>query len=137
MPFKNVVVTGADGMLGKDLVPYLRAKGYDVRPTDMAHMNLMETGDSIRQKLEALEPEVVIHCAAYTNVDGAEREPELAMIINKDGTQKLALATQDLNAIFIYISTDFVFDGLKTRPMSPRIVPTRLARTDYPNTTGS
>lgn len=119
MAFKNIVVTGANGMLGKDLVPYLRAKGYNVHPSTLEHMSLLETGDSMRQKLEALEPEVVIHCAAYTNVDGAEREPDLAMAVNKDGTQKLALAAQDLGAIFIYISTDFVFDGLKSTPYAP------------------
>lgn len=120
MAFKNIVVTGASGMLGKDLVPYLRAKGYDVRPSTTQYMSVLETSDSIRQKLEALEPEVVIHCGAYTNVDGAEREPDLAMAVNKDGTQKLALAAQDLGAIFIYISTDFVFDGLKNAPHEPQ-----------------
>jgi dTDP-4-dehydrorhamnose reductase len=120
MAFKNIVVTGATGMLGKDLVPYLRAKGYEVRPSTQAHMSLLETEDSMCRKLEALEPEVIIHCAAYTNVDGAEHEPDLAMAINKDGTQKLALASQKLGTVFIYISSDFVFDGLKNEPYGPQ-----------------
>lgn len=119
MAFKNIIVTGANGMLGQDLVPYLRAKGYDVRPSTTAHMSLLETSDSIREKLEVLEPEIIIHCAAYTNVDGAEQEPDLAMAVNKDGTQKLALAAHELGAILVYISTDFVFDGLKKEPYDP------------------
>jgi dTDP-4-dehydrorhamnose reductase len=120
MAFKNIVVTGANGMLGKDLVPYLRAKGYEVRASTSAHLSLLETENSIRSKLEALAPEVIVHCAAYTNVDAAEHEPDLAMAVNKDGTQKLALAAQDLGAIFIYISTDYVFDGLKNAPYDPQ-----------------
>ncbi|HEY9745571.1 MAG TPA: dTDP-4-dehydrorhamnose reductase [Oculatellaceae cyanobacterium] len=124
MGFRNIVVTGANGMLGKDLVPYLRAKGYDVRPSTTEYMSLLETSDSMRRKMEALDPEVIIHCAAYTNVDGAEREPDLAMAVNKDGTQKLALISQELGAVFIYISTDFVFDGLKNAPYEP---------SDHPN----
>lgn len=119
MSFKNIVVTGAGGMLGKDLVPYLHAKGYEVLPCSTDYMSLLETPESIREKLEPLNPEVVIHAAAYTNVDKAEQEPDLAMAINKDGTRKLALVAKDLGAIFIYVSTDFVFDGLKQSPYLP------------------
>ncbi len=124
MGFKNIVVTGARGMLGQDLVPYLRAKGYEVFPTSSDTMSLLETADSMRDKLEPFQPEVIIHPAAYTNVDGAEREPDLAMAVNKDGTRNLALVAKELGAILIYVSTDFVFDGLKGEPYLP---------TDRPN----
>ncbi|MCE3236307.1 MAG: dTDP-4-dehydrorhamnose reductase [Vampirovibrio sp.] len=124
MGFKNIVVTGARGMLGQDLVPYLRAKGYDVFPTASDTLSLLETADSMQEKLEPFSPQVIIHAAAYTNVDGAEREPELTMAVNKDGTRNLALAAKALGAILVYVSTDYVFDGLKQEPYLP---------TDRPN----
>lgn len=124
MAFRNIVVTGARGMLGQDLIPYLRAKGYDVFPVSSDYMSLLETAESMTEKLEPFSPEVIIHCAAYTNVDGAEREPELAMAVNKDGARNLALAARELDAILIYVSTDYVFDGLKNEPYLP---------TDRPN----
>jgi dTDP-4-dehydrorhamnose reductase len=124
MAFKRIVVTGARGMLGQDLVPFLKAKGYDVFPSSTEFMSMLETQESMQEKLDALQPEIIIHSAAYTQVDKAENEPELAMAINKDGTQKLALTAKALGAIFIYISTDFVFDGLKREPYLP---------TDRPN----
>jgi dTDP-4-dehydrorhamnose reductase len=116
MPFGKILVTGASGMLGQDLIPYLQAKGYDVAGTTTTELNLLETADSIRAKVMRLHPQIIIHAAAYTNVDGAEADPELAMAINNDGTQKLALVARELGAIFAYISTDYVFDGLKTEP---------------------
>jgi dTDP-4-dehydrorhamnose reductase len=119
MAFKNIVVTGAQGMLGCELVPYLRAKGAEVFASTSAHMSLLETVDSLQEKLEALQPEVIIHAAAYTNVDGAESEPDLAMAVNKDGTRKLAEVAQKLGAILVYVSSDFVFDGLKHAPYEP------------------
>lgn len=119
MGFKKVLVTGSNGMLGSDLVPFLRAKGYEVLAVTRDTIDMLSTQEEMQQTLETLTPEVIIHAAAYTNVDGAEREPDLAMAINKDGTQKLAMAAQAIGAIFVYISTDFVFDGLKQAPYNP------------------
>lgn len=119
MAFKNIVVTGAHGMLGQDLIPYLQAKGYNVASFGSHQMSLLETSRSMQEKLEPYNPEFIIHAAAYTNVDGAEREPELAMAVNKDGTRNLVLAAQELGAVMMYISTDYVFDGLKGEPYQP------------------
>ncbi|MEB3285979.1 MAG: dTDP-4-dehydrorhamnose reductase [Vampirovibrionales bacterium] len=116
MGFERVMVTGATGMLGSELVPYLCAIGYEVQAMDSARLNLLGTQEDIDRALSALHPQVVIHAAAYTAVDAAEREAELAMAINKDATRKLALAAKAIGAIFVYVSTDFVFDGLKTDP---------------------
>ena len=113
MAFKNIVVTGAHGMLGQELVPFLTAQGYRVTPFSSKQLNLLEDAHAMESKLTPYEPEVIIHAAAYTNVDGAEREPELAMAVNKDGTRNLVLAAQELGATLMYISTDYVFDGLK------------------------
>ncbi len=116
MAIRKVMVTGASGMLGQDLIPFLQAKGYEVIPISQSQLDLLGTQESIYQVIKRVEPEVVVHCAAYTNVDGAERDPELAMAINKDGTLKMALACKNLGVIFAYVSTDFVFDGLKREP---------------------
>lgn len=124
MGFKNIVVVGASGMLGRKLTKHLKAKGYEVYPTSSSDLSLLQTEAQMKEKLEPFQPEVVIQCAAFTNVDGAERDPDLAMAVNKDGTSRLGLATQSLGAIFAYISTDYVFDGLKQEPYLP---------TDRPN----
>jgi dTDP-4-dehydrorhamnose reductase len=116
MAFRNILVTGARGMFGKELVPYLRAKGYTVVATDSESLNLLETAESIQAKLAQWEPEVIIHTAAFTNVDAAEADADLAMAVNKDGTQKLAMAAREVGAIMAYISTDYVFDGSKHAP---------------------
>jgi dTDP-4-dehydrorhamnose reductase len=119
MASKKILVTGAYGMLGRDLVPFLQNKGHNVTPTDADHMSLLESTENIREKLEPIQPEIIIHAAAYTNVDGAESDPDLAMAVNKDGTRKIAEVAQQLGAAMVYISTDFVFDGLKREPYEP------------------
>lgn len=124
MGFKKILITGARGMLGQELTLYLRAKGYEVFPSTSDQMSLLETEESLLQKLEPFQPEIIINCAAYTHVDNAERDPELAMAVNKDGARKLAQAARELRAILVHISTDYVFDGLKTEPYLP---------TDRPN----
>ncbi|HEY6085484.1 MAG TPA: dTDP-4-dehydrorhamnose reductase, partial [Nitrospira sp.] len=70
------------------------------------------------EQIVAARPEVVLHAGAYTNVDGAEREPDRARAINAAGTAAVARAAQRIHARLIYISTDYVFDGKKTVPYS-------------------
>jgi dTDP-4-dehydrorhamnose reductase len=119
MAFRNIVVTGAGGMLGRDLVPYLRGKGYEVFPVSSGTFNLLGTMERLREQLEPFQPQVIVHAAAYTGVDSAESEPDLAMAVNKDGTRKLAEVARHLDAILIYISSDYVFDGLAQAPYMP------------------
>lgn len=116
MAFRKILVTGARGMLGQELIPYLGILGYDVVGTDSTQLNLLGTQESIRDKVARIRPDIIIHTAAFTNVDGAETNPELALAVNKDGTQKLAMAARELDAIFAYVSTDYVFDGLQNTP---------------------
>ena len=118
MGFKRITVVGASGMLGQDLVRHLRGCGYTVATPELSHLNVLHDVDTITQALAADEPEIIIHTAAYTDVDGAERDPELATAINQDGTRKLAVAARDLGAILAYISTDYVFDGTLGRPLT-------------------
>lgn len=116
MAFRNIVVTGASGMLGVDLVHHLTAKGYDVVPMTSNQLNVLHSVDDLTKTLAAVRPDMILHCAAYTDVDGAEKNPEMAIAINKDGTRKMAIAARDVGAIFAFVSTDYVFDGTKGSP---------------------
>ena len=108
----RIVVTGAQGQLGTDLRQVLCS--HQVTPLDLTTFDLTDPGCA-RAIVEA-EPEVVIHAGAYTDVDGAEGNPSLAMAVNALGTERVADAAATVGARLIYISTDYVFDGLGTRP---------------------
>lgn len=108
----RIVITGAQGQLGTDLRQTLRdhqLTTLDLPPFDLTHP------DCARTIVDAA-PEVVIHAGAYTDVDGAERNPGLAMAVNAEGTERVASAAAKTGARLIYISTDYVFDGQGTRP---------------------
>lgn len=111
----KIVVTGARGMLGQDLVPILRDYGHGVRGYAHAELDITQI-EQVREALHADRPELVIQCAAYTNVDGAESNPEAAFLINGHGTQTVALVCQELGIPLMYVSTDYVFDGTLARP---------------------
>lgn len=128
MAFRNIIVTGANGMLGRDLVSHLTRKGYDVVPCGSGDLNLLHSVDEIQRTLEGIEPDLIIHCAAYTDVDGAEKNPELATAINQDGVRKLAVAARDVGAILAYVSTDYVFDGTKGAPYTPDDKPNPISQ---------
>lgn len=126
MGFGRIIVTGARGMLGRDLIPYLKAKGYDVIGTHSDYLSLLQTEEEIQQKLAVLNPGIIIHAAAYTNVERAETDADLAMMVNRDGTHKVAMAAKSLGAIMAYISTDYVFDGAKGSPYTVQDRPNPL-----------
>lgn len=109
----KVLITGANGQLGTDLKAVLAGK-HEVFPFDLE----LDVTDSfaVEEKLREILPEVVIHAAAYTDVDGAENDPESAYRVNAQGTQNVALACQKIGAAMVYISTDYVFDGTKGAP---------------------
>lgn len=114
----KVLVTGANGMLGQDLCPILEDVGAFVIETDVDTLDI--TKDEIVDKaLTDIHPDMVIHCAAYTNVDKAEEDLETARLINVTGTENLAKACGKLDIPLVYISTDYVFDGTKTEPYMP------------------
>lgn len=114
----KVLVTGANGMLGRDLCPALEKEGLQVIKTDIDNLDItdfIQVNDSLKKNA----PDVVIHCAAYTNVDKAEEEPETAFKINACGTENLAKVCAELDIPIIYISTDYVFDGENKEPYKP------------------
>ena len=109
---QRVLITGAKGMLGLDLIDVFR-KSYDVFGRDIDDFDITrdeETIDAIRR----IRPDIVIHTAAYTEVDGCESHIELAHSVNGRGTKNVASACRELGSRMVYISTDYVFDGMKS-----------------------
>lgn len=107
-----ILVVGANGMLGRDLLSLLgeRGQGVDIDEIDIT------SPESVLKTIGLLKPEVVINCAAYTDVDGCEGNIETAMAVNGEGVGYLAMACRDLGALLVQISTDYIFDGGKGTP---------------------
>lgn len=114
----KVLVTGANGMLGSDLCPMLEDSGYEVTETTIDELDITDKNE-VNEVIDDVKPDYVIHCAAYTNVDKAEEEFEIADKINSVGTRNVAEACKRNNSVLLYISTDYVFDGTKDTPYLP------------------
>ena len=105
------LVTGVKGQLGYDVVRELKKRGFnDILEYDFEQMDITNK-KQVEQCIVGNEPDVVIHCAAYTAVDMAEEEEAIARKVNVDGTKNIAEMTELIGAKLIYISTDYVFDG--------------------------
>ncbi len=112
----RIIVTGAKGQLGQELQRVLT--GEDVIPANRPDYEM--TDPDLSTKIVAMHPDLVIHAASYTDVDGCERDPETAFSVNAQGTRRVAEGAAKVNARLIYISTDYVFDGKKTEPYTER-----------------
>ena len=134
----KVFVTGVGGQLGHDCVNELishghEAVGSDIQPSyagvndgtavvTVPYVQLDITDkEAVKEKIEDLKPDIIIHCAAWTAVDAAEDEENKAKVdaINHLGTQYIAEAAKAVDAKMVYISTDYVFDGQGERPWQP------------------
>ena len=115
----KILVTGAKGMLGQDLCPILEDSGAFVIETDVDTMDITNA-EQVKQVLTDIHPDVVVHCAAYTNVDKAEEDLKTAELINVTGTENIAEACGKLGITLVYISTDYVFNGTKQEPYTPQ-----------------
>lgn len=107
-----ILVVGANGMLGRDLLALLGERGRGIDLPDIDITDLL----SVQRVLTALKPQVVVNCAAYTDVDGCESNTETAMQVNGEGVAFLAMITREIGARLVQISTDYVFDGSKSVP---------------------
>lgn len=108
-----ILITGANGQLGKELCYFFNEENIKYVATDVAEMDITNES-SVKSVFAEVKPTVVFHCAAYTAVDKAEDEgKELNYQINVDGTRNIARVAEELGATVIYISTDYVFDGTK------------------------
>lgn len=114
----RTLVTGAGGLLGTEFAHAAARLGMGV--SALRHGDLDVTDEARTRGVILTErPDLVIHCAAYTAVDLAETEPDLAFRVNRDGTRHAARAAADVGARFVYVSTDYVFDGEASRPYPP------------------
>jgi len=111
----RVVVTGAVGQLGQDVVLELARKNHEAFGTDREKLDITNEAD-VFAFISEVKPDAILHCAAYTNVDAAEENEELAYQINAAGTEYLAKVAQQIGAKMIYVSTDYVFDGTSAEP---------------------
>lgn len=108
------MITGANGMLGRDLMQSLEEKHVLIGATmdDFDITNLDLTVNFIKE----IKPDIVIHSAAYTDVDGCESNVDTAFKVNSLGARNVAVACNENNAAMVYISTDYVYDGTKGQP---------------------
>jgi len=104
----KILLTGANGQLGQELQK--RLQGTDFFPTDAKELDITNETATF-SVINKYKPNLVIHCAAYTQVDDAEEKVDLAYLVNAIGTQNIALACRDTGADLVYVSTDYVFDG--------------------------
>ena len=111
----KILVTGANGQLGFDVVKKLEQKGHQAHGTVRNDFDLTDDVD-VLSYVQKLKPDVIIHCAAYTNVDQAETDRDNAYKVNALGTKYLAQAANEINAKMVYVSTDYVFDGSANEP---------------------
>jgi len=111
----KVLVTGAEGMLAKDLVPSLSEQGYEVTALPRSKLDITDL-QSVRDAAGACEPGIIINCAAYTRVDKAEEEVHRALAVNGFGVQNLCLVCQERIIPLVHFSTDYVFDGTRDGP---------------------
>jgi len=119
---EKILITGAKGQLGYDIVKVLKEKninflGIDINDADITKL------DEVERIVLNYKPTTIIHTAAYTNVDKAEKEKEKCYEINVLGTQNLALSAKKVNAKFIYFSSDYVFDGKGNIPFNTSNTP--------------
>ena len=123
----KVLVTGVSGQLGHDVINELKGRGHAYIGTDVACLSgaqdiiQMDLTDecAVKETVERLRPDAIVHCAAWTAVDAAEDVPEKVHDINANATKYIAEAAKAVDAKLLYLSTDYVFDGKGTEPWKP------------------
>ncbi len=113
MDTMRIIITGANGQLGAELKKVL--EGHNIYAFSKEQLDIT-IPTNVREKIEEFEPDVVIHCAAYTNVDGCESNADLAYRVNAAGAGNVAAECLKTGAAMVYVSTDYVFDGQKGQP---------------------
>ncbi len=109
------LITGGAGMVATDLANELQSRGEGVVTLSKSDLDITNHAD-VRRTVRDLKPDIIANCAAYTKVDDCEMNERVAMAINGSAVEFLAGAANDVEALFVGISTDFVFDGLKSTP---------------------
>ena len=113
----KVLITGAGGQLGQSLLKSLPTE-HQILALSRSQLDIVDLND-VRRAVREFQPHVIVNAAAYTAVDKAESERELAFAVNAVGTENLGRVALEYSARLIHLSTDFVFDGKKSRPYLP------------------
>ena len=109
----RITILGGRGMLGTDLAKVCGQQGFDVKVFDLPEFDIT---NSQQLKEVVNTANIIVNCAAYTNVDGAESEAELAYQVNAEAVGRLGVLVKEANAWLLHVSTDFIFDGRLDRP---------------------
>jgi dTDP-4-dehydrorhamnose reductase len=109
------LVLGSNGQLGQELINLLKTRNIEAIGTDQKEIDFTKPNE-IAEKLKKLNPSHIVNCGAYTQVDKAEEEPELANLINAQAVGVIAKIASEGQIPFVHISTDYVFDGTATSP---------------------
>ncbi len=110
----KILITGGKGQLGSDCAQVL-ADRHDILAIDLDELDITEPSD-VKNTIQRFSPNIVLNCAAYTQVDACETEKALAWKVNVNGPRNLALSARDCRAKLIHVSTDYVFDGTRQVP---------------------
>ncbi|CAI9395057.1 dTDP-4-dehydrorhamnose reductase [Bacillus sp. T2.9-1] len=113
----KILVTGYSGQLGYDVVLEGKKRGYEMIGVGHKELDITQE-ERVQSYVHTVKPDAIIHCAAYTAVDHAEEDKETCLDVNVNGTKYLAAAAKGMDAKFIYISTDYVFEGTGTEPFT-------------------
>jgi dTDP-4-dehydrorhamnose reductase len=111
----RLLITGARGMLGQDVCSAARDRGHAVVGAGRAQLDITDSG-AVRALIERERPDAVINCAAWTDVDGAEAQEDIATAVNGSAAGHVAAAAAAADAFTVQVSTDYVFDGAATEP---------------------
>jgi dTDP-4-dehydrorhamnose reductase len=106
----KVLITGANGMVAQAMAGHCRSVGDEVFALTRAELDI-DKWEAVEKTVRNIKPHAVINCAAFTDVDGAESDSAAAYAANADGVENLAYSCRNHNAVFVTISTDYVFDG--------------------------
>src|SRR5512145_2938387 len=111
---RRMLITGADGLLGGEMIDLFRGE-YDVRATDKGECDVTDPLDCGRT-IGEFRPDIIVHCAAYTAVDRAESEEPSAFAVNREGTRNVARECRARGALLVTYGSDYIFDGKSGRP---------------------
>lgn len=130
----NILITGANGQLGQEILHLLKNMKADIGYVDEAYKNAnikalnsreldITDFEKVKVCVSEFKPELIINCAAFTNVDKCETDRETALKVNAIGPQNLAIAAEEISAKLIHVSTDYVFSGDYKEPLTEYDLP--------------